>query len=339
MRTPRLWFLVVAVGLIGSPAAHAWGAEGHRTVGTLAERLIAGSHAGAQVQALLGNLSLADVASWADCARNVDSSFTYQPDDLQFPECKIFETPDGKAALVDFVRRNASNCLLKPGEETCHKQYHYSDIAIQHMTYQPAFAGARDDDVVAAVAAMTHVLKGDPTPAPFNIKDKAEALRLLTHYVGDIHQPLHVGAVYLDAQGSEVNPDTGTFDPTTATHGGNSIFITPVPKNTPPKKLHGIWDAIPKALTVPEVNAIWVAAAGAIATTVGSDLDWPKQWASESVVEANLAFSGLTFGPLAHGHWTVTLPAGYSSNMTPIQKRQLTRAGARLAQLLQDIWP
>ena len=32
--------------------------------------------------------------------------------------------------MVDFVRRNASNCVIKPGEEICHKQYHYSDVGI-----------------------------------------------------------------------------------------------------------------------------------------------------------------------------------------------------------------
>jgi hypothetical protein len=47
------------------------------------------------------------------------------------------------------------------------------------------FAGTRDDDIVAASIATTHVLKGGPAPAPFNIKDKGEALRLLVHYIGD----------------------------------------------------------------------------------------------------------------------------------------------------------
>src|SRR5436309_1048142 len=78
---------------------------------------------------------------------------------------------------------------------------------------------------VGAVAAATHVLKGDAVPAPFNFKDKREALLALAHYMGDIHQPLHVGAVYLDANGKRVNPDGGTFDPKTATRGGNQILV------------------------------------------------------------------------------------------------------------------
>jgi hypothetical protein len=57
------------------------------------------------------------------------------------------------------------------------------------------------------------------------------------------------------------------------------------------------------------------------------------------VAQANLAMSGLTFGPQKGTHWTVVLPAGYSAKMKSIKKVQLTRGGAHLAQLLQDIWP
>ena len=45
--------------------------------------------------------------------------------------------------------------------------------------------------------------------------------RLLVHSVGDIHQPLHVGAAYFDASGQPANPNTtpGTKFAT----GGNAI--------------------------------------------------------------------------------------------------------------------
>ncbi|MDB6104490.1 MAG: putative signal peptide protein [Gammaproteobacteria bacterium] len=333
MRSLRSWSLVTIAMALTYPA-FAWGPDGHRTVATLAEKLIAGSNAATQVQALLGNLSLADVAVWADCAKGVNPSTFQYGHPGKYPECKIFETPAGEAAMEDFVRRNATNCPLKPGEEICHKQYHYTDVAIQHQTYLLGFVGTRDDDIVGAVIATTHVLKGDPAPAPFNIKDKAEALRLLAHYAGDIHQPLHVGAVYLDAQGNEVNPDTGTFDPKTATRGGNSILVRSTKQN-----LHATWDAIPGVLTASHLTAAWMSSARAIPPTAGSDFDWPKRWASESVAQANLAMSGLAFGPQTGTHWSVVLPAGYSAKMKSIKKVQLTRGGARLAQLLQDIWP
>jgi S1/P1 Nuclease len=333
MRSLRAWSLVLIAIAFAHPA-FAWGPDGHRTIGTLAQKLISGSNAATQVQALLGNLSLADVAVWADCAKGVNpSTFQYEHPG-RFPECRIFETPSGEAEMEDFVRRNSTNCPIKPGEEICHKQYHYTDVAIQHQTYLLGFEGTRDDDIVAAVIATTHVLKGDPAPAPFNIKDKAEALRLLVHYVGDIHQPLHVGAVYLDAKGNMINPDRDTFDPKTATRGGNNINVKSARAN-----LHATWDAIPSTLTPSHVKAAWVSSARAIPPTTGSDLNWPKRWASESVAQANLALSSLAFGPLTGTHWTVVLPASYGTRMKSTKKVQLTRAGARLAQLLQDVWP
>lgn len=327
--------LLLPVVVLVSGTAYGWGPDGHHTVAQIASELIAGSNAETQVRAVLGSISLVDAAVWADCAKGVNPTTLQYQGAGKYPECAVFETPDGEAAMVDFVRRNATNCVIKPGEEICHKQYHYSDIAIQHMTYQTTFVGARNDDLVAAVVAVTHVLKGDPAPAPFSIKDKPEALRLLAHYAGDIHQPLHVGAIYLDAQGNEVDPDAGTFYPATATRGGNNIMVLPGAK----RNLHATWDAIPASLKMTHVNAAWLSAARAVPASAGSDFDWPKQWASDSVAEASQAFSGLAFGPLANGHWSVTLPSGYSRTMSAIKKRQLTRGGARLAELLKDIFP
>jgi hypothetical protein len=335
MRVDRLARPIAALLLCSVSPVHAWGPDGHHTVATIASKLIAGSNAEQQVHALLGGLSLADAAVWADCSKGVSPTTFKYGGAGHYPECAVFETPTGEAAMEDFVQRNSTNCVIKPGEETCHKQYHYSDIAIQHMAYSTTFIGARDDDIVAAVVATTQVLKGNPAPAPFNIKDKAEALRLLAHYAGDIHQPLHVGAIYLAPDGTAVNPDVGTFDPATATRGANNIKVLP----SKSKNLHATWDAIPKSQTMAHVGPTWIAEAKAVPLSTGSSLTWPAQWASGSVAQANAALSGPTYGPLMGTTWTVKLPAGYSKSMATIKKEQLTLAGARLAQLLQDIWP
>ena len=335
MRSDRLLWLLSALSICGAPTCYAWGPDGHHTVATIATKLIAGTHAAEQVHAILGDLSLTDAAVWADCSKGVSTTTFKYGGVGHYAECAVFETADGEAAMEDFVRRNSTNCVIKPGEETCHKQYHYSDIAIQHMAYSSTFIGARDDDIVAAVVATTQVLKGNPAPAPFNIKDKAEALRLLAHYAGDIHQPLHVGAVYLTANGAEVNPDVGIYDPATATRGGNNIKVLP----SKSKNLHATWDAIPKSQTMSHVGSTWIAAARAITVTSGSSLTWPAQWASGTVAQANAALSVPTYGALSATTWTVKLPTGYSKSMASIKKEQLTLAGARLAQLLQDIWP
>jgi hypothetical protein len=191
------WLAYCLISLvITSGHTYAWGPDGHHTVGAIADNLIAGTYASAEVKKLLGSLTLQDASVWADCAKGIDPNrnYTYQSAG-RYPECMVFETPKLEAEMSDFVRRNDKNCNPKPGEESCHKQYHYTDVAIQHDKYDRKFVGTRDDDLVCALVAAIYVLKGEPAPAPFNFKDKREALLVLVHYVGDIHQPLHVGAV------------------------------------------------------------------------------------------------------------------------------------------------
>src|SRR5208282_2534215 len=246
-------FLCLICLISFSDQALGWDADGHHTVAAIADQLIAGTNASVQVKAILGDISLQDAAVWADCAKGVNPKDNYKYESAgQYPECKVFETPALEAEMSDFVRRNDTNCSPKPGEESCHKQYHYTDISIAHDHYDLNFTGARNDDVVNVIAAAMHVLKGDPSPAPFNIRDKREALLLLAHHVGDIHQPLHVGAVYLNLKGKLVNPDKGTFDPNTDTQGGNLILINGYSET----KMHSTWDSIPRKLKVSHINVL-----------------------------------------------------------------------------------
>ena len=329
---PYLIYCLLILLITTSPS-FAWGPDGHHTVGAIADSMIVGTHAAKEVKNILGNLSLQDASVWADCAKGIDPSkdYTYQSEG-KYPECKIYETTALEAEMSDFVRRNDTNCNRKLGEESCHKQYHYTDIAIQHDHYDSSFVGARNDDIVRAVAAAARVLKGDASPAPFNIKSKREALLLLSHYVGDIHQPLHVGAIYLDKKGNRVNPDGGTYDPHTSTRGGNSIAITSR------LNLHSIWDAIPASLKVSHLKAL-LKQSGEISLTDGQIENWPIAWGNNTITEASQAFDGLTFGAFQKGRWKVTLPARYSKRMNSIKNEEIVKAGAHLAQLLQAIWP
>jgi len=336
-RTAPLLSVTLLVGAaLVSRNAQAWGPDGHHTVAAIADKLLAGTNAAAQVRTILGTVSLVDAAVWADCAKGVTvPAFTYQGAG-RYPECAGFETASEEAAMIDFVKRNATNCKPKPTEEVCHKQYHYADIAIQHASYEPTFEGARTDDIASAVRAAIIVLQGAPAPAPFSIKDKREALLLLVHYVGDIHQPLHVGAVYLDANGKPVDPDVGHLDLATETRGGNDINVVGGHAN-----LHATWDAIPASLkTKPgNVRANLVAEAKAVPATKGKIVDWPVAWASDTQKQAVKALGNLTFGPKTGKTWSTTLPKSYAKSMSAIKQTQLTTAGARLAQLLAAIWP
>ncbi|WP_271604954.1 hypothetical protein [Bradyrhizobium sp. CCBAU 11434] len=65
---------------------------------------------------------------------------------------------------------------------------------------------------------------------------------VLSHFVVDLHQPLHVGAAYLDSASHLVDPDvTHTVDPATETAGSNLI-------TDDRKDFHGEWDDVPEIL-------------------------------------------------------------------------------------------
>src|SRR5258705_13311907 len=64
--------MVLSVLALGGPAALAWNAEGHQTVGAIADSLLAGTHAGKEVRKILGRGgTLQRAALWADCAQGV----------------------------------------------------------------------------------------------------------------------------------------------------------------------------------------------------------------------------------------------------------------------------
>jgi hypothetical protein len=74
---------------------------------------------------------------------------------------------------------------------------------------------------------------------------KPVAVILLAHYVADIHQPLHVGALYFDAQGNIVDPERD--QPALADEGGNTLILElsdepPRTRGVRKKKFHGFWD-------------------------------------------------------------------------------------------------
>jgi hypothetical protein len=328
--------LVLGIAALAwASSAAAFGPEGHQTVGKLADSLIAGTHAAARVRQIIG-MSLEQASVWADCAKGVNKTgsgkFVYQASG-QFPECKPFETSKGKRAMAAFVGRNWDGCHPAADEEACHKQYHYADVALQHDHYERGFVGTSDHDVVAAINAAVETLRGGSAPPPFRLASKREALLLLTHCLGDIHQPLHVEAVYLDAQGHVVDPDEGAFDPDTKTIGGYSL--TDAGAN-----LHHEWDTVPAPLKPDQLGVSGVAEAKAVAPTPGDVTTWSAQWATDTIHGAAPVFAGTTFSPeSASKHWQVTVPASYANDREALQRTQLIKAGARLAELLQALWP
>ncbi len=336
-RAARWWLLGVGLsaGLAWSGPSRAWGATGHQTTGAIADALLAGTHAGERVTALLG-MDLRTASVWADCAKGVSPSgggfhYTASP---KYPECAPFESEAGEARMIDYVTRNWSACRAAVGEDPCHKQYHYTDVAVERDSYERTDVGTSDHDVVAAIRAAIIVLQGGTAPAPFSIRDGAEALLILSHDVGDVHQPLHVGAVYLDAQGREVDPDRGMFDPQTKTRGANQLIDHGRP-------LHMEWDRVIARLNADHLGRSGVAEARSVLVTPGPATAWADVWATETLMASRAAFQNVAFGArdAATHRWSVALPDGYSSMRTALQERQLVLAGARVAQVLEAIFP
>ncbi|MDR7272529.1 hypothetical protein J2X20_005212 [Pelomonas saccharophila] len=317
--------------------AHAWGSDGHQTVATIAAGLIQGSPAEARVAALLGDMDLAQASIWADCAKGISPSQGYAyPNPGKFPACAQLETPERIAEMADYVKRNDRQCEIGLDEDSCHKQMHYADIAIQRGRYQPGAVGARPDDVVGALRAAIRVLQGQPSTGQPNFKSQREALIILVHLVGDIHQPLHVGSLYLDAQGRPVDPDKQGFDRASFTIGGNSLLLDPA---TGIKNFHSFWDNVPEAFRPRHVDAAWLAEARRVQPDAGNALDWPAGWGRESVALAAVAHQGLRFRPKQGENWQVSLPEGYEAKSDAIKRQQLSRAGARLARVLKMAFP
>jgi hypothetical protein len=324
---------------LASPPAQAWGPDGHREVGSLADRMIAEHrNAATQVRAILGRIKLADAGPWADCIRSVsgpEGGFKYTHSPIYGAPCVKFETGPLTAQMEDYVRRNWSNCAYR-GRDGCHTQYHFVDLALQRSAYAPGLVGTYDYDVVHGINAAIATLRGEPTPAPFSFT-KADALMMLVHFLGDIHQPLHVGSAYLDPDGHAVDPDSSQTerdraDTVTSTFGGNALTWMDQGRQ---KNLHSTWDSV-------TVGDYALADSRKVAATEGPVTAWAASWATDSLGQAKQhSFPGLSFGARTGRSWPVSFvnEGTYQAARKKTQRLQIEKAGARLTQILLHIWP
>jgi hypothetical protein len=340
-----------------SASAFAWGYQGHRVVGSIAGQLL-NDNAREQVRKILNegaardpkrDLDLRKAGPWADCVKSVERrangtyDYVVNPEHLEWEvPCTPFKSEAERARMVDYAARNWSNCLYLPdGPDkppgACHNTYHFEDVAIQRDHFDRSFQGTSDHDLVAAITAAIAVLRDEPAPPPFSIKDKKEALLMLTHFMGDLHQPLHVGAVYLDAGGRLVDPDIAhAIVPDTETVGGNAIQDQNV-------NLHSEWDDIPTDIGDAATRELLTEARSAPASQ-GPIENWPANWASDTIQIAHQAFDGLSFQrsqPPPKVEWTVSFDdhTAYLWLADLIKRKQLAKGGARLAEILNTIWP
>jgi len=171
--------------------------------------------------------------------------------------------------------------------------------------------------------------KTDPALNPHKFT-KRQALILLTHMTGDIHQPLHVGAAFVSKDGRFVVPKThaevdeaAIFD----SRGGNNLLLddeklTQLSANLiPPGEPKPIKEGVPKALTKP-FHSYWdsttvdyafrrirtktpdqfaqaaIDSKPAITANTGDPATWPYQWADDALVVSKFAYADVVPGKI-----------------------------------------
>ena len=135
----QLFAFLLLVACVGwSNPGYSWGPTGHELVGQTADGLLT-PHAKKQVLEIFG-YSLATAAPWLDCVKSVDSSFQYSINPMYQKPCDPFMPGATKSTvntfpevkrMDDYVRRNWSNCLGRPGKG-CHEEYHFADVDPQN---------------------------------------------------------------------------------------------------------------------------------------------------------------------------------------------------------------
>jgi len=159
-----------------------------------------------------------------------------------------------------------------------------------------------DGDVLEAIERFSAVLRDPQATRPA----KQEALRFVIHFVGDVHQPLHVGR--------------------RADRGGNDVEVTLFGDKT---NLHSVWDS---GLIESEKLSFSELAAFIDRPTLGEVRTWqgspPGDWVRESKAERDRIYK-IGDGKLGYQ---------YAFDHMPLIKRRLVQAGVRLAGLLNSIF-
>ncbi len=319
----------------------AWGSDGHQTVGKIASLRIKPSTAQKIAQILKPGETLANIATWADTVK--ERVGKTDPD------------PDTNAFLQD-VAHNEKN-----------REWHYVDLPLNCRSYQTCHGFTLDHDVVHMLNVSIRTLQGNPN-AKYPLS-KRNALKLLVHLAGDIHQPLHVGAGYIDVTGSNNtirivrNPEAIKRKQLPHDRGGNDLVIDGKRQN-----LHGFWD-------FGLVTSLMRLSNQQSSDTLGDLLmqsvrpsnswnsrgpisSWAAQWATDSLhLSGNQTYRSVkivgsrTMPVLSGGQpvvnngqpvmqtvYDITRAANYETANREIVRQQLAKAGFRLAKLLDAIY-
>lgn len=326
-------------GSVGRVAA--WGGDGHKTVGSIAA-LHLKSETRRRIQEILKpGETLASVSTWADSVK--ERMGESDPDS------------DTHAFLQDLVHNERN------------REWHYDDLPLNCTSYQACHDFAPGNDIVHLMEAALQTLRGvRQSNYPLSQRN---ALRLLVHLAGDIHQPLHMACGFIDENGPNgaivivKDPDTIRGRRLPHDRGGNQLIIDNNRRN-----LHSFWDfdLVKSLMTV--TNKPTAEALGTFLKTgvgrqpgwisSGHVNTWPVQWANDSlrqsrqhayrsvrITRKRLLLVERDGKPVMRDGqqetslvYDVTRPANYEAANREVVRIQLAKAGFRLAKMLDAIY-
>jgi len=194
----------------------------------------------------------------------------------------------------------------------CHYCNLPRDATSFNLSFCPSFC------VVKSIINYTSILQSEESdPFQCDYEDTTVepcALEFLTHYVGDVHQPLHVG--YGDDE------------------GGNKVQVEFYNKKA---NLHEVWDV----LMIQRWNSDYQSATQELETMMANNPSQVKQYLShmDPVYWANESFGYVltTVYDFSSNEAVPSLGDVYYNRNLPIVKQRLIAAGVRLGQLLNNI--
>src|SRR5436190_3099629 len=304
----RKLFVLLSLIVVSTSNAFAWSQEGHRIVCRIAYDLL--THEEQQkVDALTkGYKTPADT-------------------DLQiggFPDACIF--PDEARAKA--VKAETDKIADSPW-------LHFSKFNRQHFlnvdrsTKTIPASACHDDCVISGIESQAKQLKTGT-----NDQERAEGLIFLGHFVGDIHQPLHI-SYESDQGGNLIKPVTGGFYPIPNKRPGQT--------EEPQLNLHAVWDGsiIRKAIGEPG----WKALADRLCKKIKDeqkakwDASQPLAWVQESydiTTKKDLQYCEKdSAGCESFGDGRVLGKAYQDEFIGPVELR-LQEAGVRLAAMIHE---
>ena len=364
MKKLLLCSLLFALALV--VPVQAYGPDGHKIIGAIADQKLAGTTAGARVTELLDGYTLQEASIMADTIKQWDKPGIEDPKVLRY----FSSHPKIAQQLRDFWKANPPTSDHQSAVPS-HHWSHYTDVPLAGNTkYADGKIGRSQWDIVQTMRYCIAVLQGKKPETNARKITKPIAVILLAHLVGDIHQPLHVGAQYFDAKGQPVDPES--VKESFPDEGGNSLRLKLtrdfVPRKKDPK-LHSFWDGdtvyanlpqLPDTMAKEERQAKMDAAAKELSERLTKEepKSWrlpaevavsayPEAWANEIMPLARQAHARLRYqnvtpkfdrDKMVGDGEVVEEPAkdglSYSKWSARMVLQEMHRAGWRLADLL-----